>query len=129
MIKLKMRFALCAYVILSIGSIVFYSCVEHDLGTGAQPHPVDCTDVEAISYNDDVKAVITANCLLPDCHGSASGIPNWGNLSELQDHTDEIQRRITLPDTDPDKMPRTGSITQEERETIYCWIEQGAQDN
>ena len=84
---------------------------------------------DTIPVEKSVQKIIMANCLLTDCHGDDPALPNWGNLSVIKDHTDEIQRRITLPDADPEKMPRIGSITEEERHIIYCWIEQGALDN
>lgn len=105
-----------------------HACVDHNLQA---PFTVNCSGVEDISYSNDVVDVINANCAVPGCHDGSPGLPDWTELSNLQNgtHQKEIKRRITLDLADPDKMPRVGSITQEERELIYCWIEQGAKDN
>lgn len=118
-------FALTTFIIIVLFN---YSCVDHDFGA---PFFVDCTDATAYSYELDVSPIIQNNCAVPDCHDGSSSIPDWGVLSNLQDSDNkkEIKRRITLPLTDGDKMPREGSITPEERKAIYCWIEQGALDN
>ena len=119
-------FASVAFVTILLLS---YSCVDHDFGA---PHFVDCSGAKAYSYNLEVNPIITNKCAVPDCHdGSNPDLPDWTVLSNLQnsDNKKEIKRRITLPDTDGDKMPKEGTITQEERQAIYCWIEQGAQDN
>ena len=108
--------------------IINYSCADHNFGA---PFFVDCNGVEAVSYAADVAPIIEQNCAISGCHDGTTDLPNWTDLSNLQntDYNKEIQRRITLPLTDGDKMPAEGSITQEEREAIYCWISQGAQDN
>lgn len=102
-------------------------CVDHNFGSGFTVE-CDANDPE-LSYTSDIVPIISANCLFPGCHGDNDDIPDWSVLANLQARGSEVQRRITLPLTDADKMPREGSITEEEREALYCWIQQGAQDN
>jgi len=108
--------------------ILNYSCADHDFGS---PFFVDCTTAEEYSYVLDVSPVIAENCATAGCHDGSTWLPDWTDINNLQniDHQKEIKRRITLPLTDGEKMPREGSITAVEREKIYCWIEQGAKDN
>ncbi len=117
------RFTLPSFII-SFSVIMITSCVDHNLGS---PFIVECDGNTTVSYTNDVAPIILAKCA--GCHNSSSGLPDWTVLSNLQESGQEVQRRITLPLTDPGKMPRTGSITQAEREAIYCWIEQGAPNN
>lgn len=101
------------------------SCVDHDFGA---PYEVTCDEQSEISYAADVKPIITEKCT--GCHNSNNpGIPDWNVLDNLQANGSEIQRRITLPPTHSEKMPAEGSISDEERQKIFCWIEQGALDN
>lgn len=117
-------------ITLSLFSVALWGalqgCVDHNFG---QPFEVDCSDTETISYSQDVVPIINTKCALSGCHDGLSGIPDWTQLGNLQDRGSEVQRRITLPLTDGSKMPRVGSITEEQRQILYCWIEQGAQDN
>ncbi len=102
------------------------ACVDHNIGSS---FIVSCDNSATISYSANVVPIIQTKCAIEGCHVSGTGLPDWTVLSNLQEKKSEVQRRITLPLTDPDKMPRVGSITQEERQTIYCWIQQGALDN
>lgn len=107
--------------------VILDACVDHDFGS---PFVVDCEGLSEISYTGEVKPIISSNCAISGCHnGDSQDIPNWHLIENLQDRRSEIQRRITLPLTDPAHMPAEGSITDEERQTIYCWIAQGALDN
>ena len=104
--------------------LVAAACVDHNLSSS---FIVECDNATSVSYTTIVSPIIQSKCVT--CHNSSSGLPDWSVLSNLQEKGSEIQRRITLPLTDPKKMPRSGSITQEEREAIYCWIQQGALNN
>jgi hypothetical protein len=115
----------CASIFLLTGA-----CVSHDLGELDSPFVVTCTaEDENISYGGQIDPLIKANCIFDGCHGHDPGIPDWRNHAELESHIDEIQRRITLPLSDPDKMPRGRTITAEDRKTLYCWLENGAPNN
>src|SRR5690348_2512715 len=106
MIKLKKRFILpVSFLLLILVLVTMYACVDDHIG--AQPHPVVCDESTFMHYSDttevkSVEYIVDINCLLSGCHGENPNIPNWSQLDELQDHKEEIQRRITLPDTDPD---------------------------
>src|SRR5688500_117056 len=104
--------------------IVSAACVDHNLSSS---FIVECDNATAVSYANVVATVVQSKCTM--CHNSSTGLPDFSVLENLQERGAEIQRRITLPLTDPEKMPRSGSITQEEREAIYCWIQQGALNN
>jgi hypothetical protein len=121
--KIKSSFYLLAFV---FAFNAMYSCVNHDL---ASPFIVDCTTASAVSYEEDIQTIIINNCALPGCHNGSSSLPNWTDYETLAEHGAEVQRRITLPLSDPDKMPKTGEISPDEREKLYCWIEQGALNN
>lgn len=110
----------------TIALLVFVTaaCVDHNLSSS---FIVECDNATEMSYATVVAPIIETKCVT--CHNSSSGLPDWSVLSNVQENGAEIQRRITLPLTDPGKMPRSGSITQEEREAIYCWIQQGALNN
>jgi hypothetical protein len=51
---------------------------------------------------------------------------DWTIPSTFKDHASEAHRRVQLPNTDSEQMPKEGTITDEEIKTIVCWVEQGA---
>lgn len=75
-----------------------------------------------INYNNDILSILQANCNFSGCH-PANG--NWFDYNTAKGRAAEIKRRITLPDSNPDKMPRTGSLTGQEIADIVCWVDNG----
>ena len=116
-----MKTPLCAWVLLLAAT---QACVYHNLDEPT-PGGVECTTID-VQYAENIVPIINTKCAISGCHDGASGIPNWKVLSNLQEHGAEIQRRTQLPASDPDHMPRVGSLTDSEKKALYCWIENGA---
>ena len=77
------------------------------------------------SYATDVQLIIANSCNVTGCHdGSNSTLPNFSNFSEVQANASMIKSR-----TQSGNMPKTGSLTQEQKDIIACWVDDGAQDN
>ena len=109
--------------------VFLYSCVNHDL-----PKPAidvtDCTSRETISYANHVKTIVDAKCATSGCHNGTLGPDlNWTVLKNLQDHAAEVQDRITRPKGTTGHMPVVGDLTDEQIQTLYCWVAQGAREN
>jgi hypothetical protein len=103
------------------------SCVSHD--TGRQ-----CLSNTTVSFAQQIKPIITSNCAIQGvndgCHNGDNGADlDWRVLGNFQQHSTEVKRRIMLPKSNGDHMPREGVITAEQIQLIVCWVEQGAQDN
>ena len=81
----------------------------------------DCAEV--ISYTQTIRPIIDNNCM--ECHnGEDNSIPNWTTYQEIKSYASKIQE-LTFERI----MPKEGSLTSNEIETIYCWVEQGALNN
>jgi hypothetical protein len=118
----KFLFSLLTLLCLML-MLVFQSCVSHD--TGKQ-----CNTDRIVSFESEIKPIITTNCAIPDCHNGDNGASrNWTELSNLQQKREEVKRRVLLPKSDGQHMPKVGSISDNEIQLIVCWVEQGAQDN
>lgn len=77
------------------------------------------------SYQNEVGPIIMTNCAISGCHNGDNGsITNFTNFGLVQNTADEIKRR-----TQNGSMPQTGSITEEEKALIACWVDEGAKDN
>jgi len=106
---------------------LFQACVNHDIGK-------QCVLNSTVSFSNDIKPIITSNCAIQGqndkCHNGDNGADlNWTVLSNFQQHAQEVKRRIQLPQSNADHMPREGAITDQQIQLIICWVEQGAQDN
>jgi hypothetical protein len=129
MVKLifKQTFVLLSIVV----SLSVQSCVSHDIEA---QEPKLCTSSDIISFKDQIKPIINTKCAIDgvsdDCHDGANGADiNWTVLGNFQNHSHEVKRRINLPASDDDHMPREGELSSEQIQLITCWVEQGAKDN
>ncbi|MFZ6010737.1 MAG: hypothetical protein ACOYXT_10365 [Bacteroidota bacterium] len=103
------------------------SCANNDLEA---PLNIDCTGVATVSFSLQVQPIINSKCAIPECHNGDNGADiNWTVPEKLQAHAAEAKRRIQLPKTDADHMPREGELSFDQIETIVCWATQGAPIN
>jgi hypothetical protein len=95
----------------------------------------ECTDnVEAIvneipvvSFANQVKPIIDADCQVSGCHGSNQNIPDWGSHSNIAAEASAIKARTASKTMPP---PASGrSLTDQEIDLISWWVDQGAPDN
>ncbi len=81
--------------------------------------------INGTSLMDDVMPIITANCAVSGCHDGSSGIISWANKNNVIANAANIRTR-----TGNGTMPPAGrSISDEEIQTIACWVNDGAEDN
>jgi hypothetical protein len=98
------------------------SCVSHDF-------PEYTCSGETISFTDQVRPIITEKCAIPDCHNGDNGPDkNWTNFSLFQNKSAEAKRRVTHRIMPPAESTG-GPLSQEQINTIACWVDQGSQDN
>lgn len=80
-----------------------------------------------VSYNSQVKTIITSNCAISGCHDGSGTSPNLTVFSNVQNSAANIKSR-----TQSGEMPPAGSgktLTQEQKDLIACWVDDGALDN
>ena len=73
-----------------------------------------------ISYKKDIRPIFQQRCI--QCH--SSGPLNWMEYNNAFKYKDQIKRRVW----DYRSMPPGGFITEEEREKIRDWVNQGAKE-
>lgn len=116
--KIKINFCLIA-IIFSIMSCTSVS--QEDL-----IEPIILPNL--VTYNDDVKPIISSNCIT--CHNSgpnAFGPFPLETYDEVKDKAENgaLLVRIQLPDGDPAIMPATGKMPQNLIDVIVAWAEDG----
>ena len=86
---------------------------------------VEVDVASGVSFEDQVRPLINANCTLANCHnGSNSSLPNFSTFGPVQSRAADIKSR-----TQSGNMPATGSLTADEKAIIACWVDDGALDN
>lgn len=93
--------------------------------------PYEC-DTTIISFQNDVQPLIETHCYVGGsaigCHGS--WILSWDGIAD-HEYFEEIELRVLIQRD----MPPPGNrfdipyMSYEELNKIYCWYQQGAQDN
>lgn len=77
------------------------------------------------SYDLQVKDIIMTNCAITGCHNGDNGASrNWTVFSNVQNKASIIKEK-----TQNGSMPIGGSLTEEEKALIACWVDDGALDN
>jgi hypothetical protein len=115
-------FTVCILIALGVES-----CVSHDLEPA---FTVDCNGFNTVSFANDIQPILQANCAIPDCHNGDNGAAiDWRDADKFKAHAEEAKRRVALPKTHGDHMPRVGEITDAQISSIVCWAEQGAPIN
>jgi hypothetical protein len=121
---MKIKLLACA---IGLSAIAFQSCEYNDL---PEPIPVIEGCPDPISFANDVNPIINNSCALSGCHNGDNGADkNWTVFSNFQTKRENVKDRITRPPGTPGHMPAAGSITQEEIQTIVCWVDQGGINN
>jgi hypothetical protein len=87
---------------------------------------VDCSGT-SISFASDVYPIVQSSCTTDsDCHGSGSNEGPGELLTYDQIYVNRTDIRTAVSSGE---MPKEGSLTTEEKNTILCWIENGASNN
>ncbi len=79
--------------------------------------------LSGVSWENDIKAIIDANCAVPSCHGGTQS-PDFRELSNVQSNATNIKTR-----TGNGTMPPVGSLPAEMIQAIACWVDDGAPNN
>jgi len=99
----------------------------------------DLTGVPEVSYTNDVKRIMSANCNFEGCHGGGGhnkgsletyeGVMSFGGVKAGDAHGSKLYRLIT--GRSGPKMPPSGynEVSNADIKTLYIWIEQCAKNN
>ena len=119
-----------SFFVLTLLIVIIQSCEDHKL---PEPGAIDCDGFKTVSFDLDIQPIIESNCAIVGdggCHNGGNGPDlDWRVFSNFQAHSAEVKRRVQLPVTAADHMPRIGSITEEQIKLLVCWVTQGANDN
>lgn len=92
----------------------------------------DCTssatttvdEIVAVSYADQIRPIIDADCQKSPCHGTNGGIPSWETYDDVKAGAARIKAR-----TGNKTMPPAGPLSDANIKLIADWVDQGAEEN
>jgi hypothetical protein len=114
-------------IILFLVGVAFVqkSCVSHDF-----PTYVPCDNSVIVSFENDVRPIIQTKCAIEGCHNGGTTLPNWNDFSTFQDHArNGSVKNFVIHRIMPRAESTQGPLSQDQINTIACWIDQGAIDN
>lgn len=97
--------------------------------TSQEPEPSSLCDTVIPTYVFTVKRIFDAACAISGCHMAGAGIGDYTKYSTIgadKDSLGKIWNRVVNLKNMP---PTYNAITQAERDSIECWINNGAPEN
>lgn len=76
-----------------------------------------------VSFEKDVKSIISTNCAITGCHNGTQ-FPDLRSFQITQEYAPLIKVQVVSRG-----MPLEGALSQEEINTIVCWVDDGAPAN
>lgn len=84
----------------------------------------DVKILSGVSYETQIKPILQTNCIKSGCHDGGNSLPNWGNLATVQSNASNIKTKVLNG-----SMPKDGTLTQQQKDLIACWVDDGAPGN
>ncbi|MBT1703646.1 hypothetical protein [Chryseosolibacter indicus] len=118
-LKISITAAIVVLVILTAGS-----CSNDDL---EKMEDKTCSD--EISYASDVNTIVQTKCAVSGCHnGSLGPQRDWTNFGTFQSRAQAVKQSVVTRQMPPAGSP-VGQLTDDQIQTISCWVDQGAKNN
>ncbi|WP_185094419.1 c-type cytochrome [Marivirga tractuosa] len=101
-----------------------YTIVARD-ANGCEAEISGIEILSGISFNNDIKAIISANCAISGCHNGTQS-PNFTIDNNIIQNASRIKTR-----TGNGSMPPAGrpDLSNDEIQAIACWVDDGALNN
>lgn len=80
-----------------------------------------------VTYSAVIKPIINTKCAIAGCHVSTFASANYTSYAGVKEKVDNgsFNNRVFVKGD----MPLSGSLSDDERKKIKCWLEAGAPDN
>jgi len=117
-----MRKAYAVIAVLILQSIIIVACSKG----GNAPDPTVCDGVTNKNFANDVNPIIQTFCNQAACHdpGSSNGPGQLTNYTEIFNARLAIRGQVQAG-----LMPQNTTLTTAQKNTIICWIDNGAPNN
>ena len=87
---------------------------------------IDCNSIQS-TYSSDIFPLVSAKCNSSGCHSAGSSRGDFTTYQGLKVKADNgsLEKSVLL---DKD-MPPSGALSQDERNKIKCWLNNGSPNN
>ena len=94
-------------------------------GGGGGTYTPNCTGA-AIQFSANVAPIIASSCAIAGCHaaGSGNGPGQLTTYAEINAAKTQIRAAVLSG-----SMPKSGTLTSAQKNSIICWIDAGAANN
>ena len=86
-------------------------------------------DKDPCKYSTKVKPVIAAKCAIPGCHGAGSKIADFTIDSVVKSKADNSRMRSMVFELNIMQPQSAATRTDQEKEILKCWLDNGAAQN
>jgi len=126
--KTKKTRAVCSALFILFLVATLHSCVDH---TFPEVEVDECGGT--VSFDIDIEPIIDSKCAIVGdggCHNGGNGASlDWRVFSNFKGKASSVKDRITRAPGSDGKMPKIGTLTNDQIQLIVCWVDQGAKDN
>lgn len=90
-----------------------------------EPQPTPCKP----TYNAGIKTIVDTKCALSGCHNGSVPLPNFKTYPELKARVDNGKVKSFVFDLKIMPPANETQLTNEEKELLQCWLDNGAPEN
>lgn len=109
-----------------VSTILFFNCSSDSNETISQPDP---DPSNTVTYNSTIKSIMSANCT--SCHGNPTTNSAPMSLTTYSEVKSAVQNRglINSINNATNPMPKSGLMSQTNRELVQKWVDDGLLEN
>ncbi len=108
------------WLLFSLVAITFCACLNN-VEEPLEENPIE-DFCKTRSFSTHVKTIIDANCI--QCHGQGGNFPNLTSYNSISSNAISIKAEVVSR-----RMPQGTSLSNEDIQTISCWVDEGALNN
>ena len=119
-------------ILILCSALFIVACKKSSSGTGGStggggstPFTPDCNGA-AIQFSANVAPIISSSCAISSCHAAGSSNGPGPLTTYAQISAAKVQIRAAIISG---AMPKSGTITAAQKNSIICWIDAGALNN
>ena len=101
-----------------------YTVTVEDANTCKHTVMETVEEIPAVSYINQIRPILDANCQLSPCHGTNGNIPTYATYNDVKAKADRIKIR-----TGDKTMPPNSPLSDDNIKLIADWVDQGAPEN
>jgi len=125
-IIMNIQIKISIFVIFTLLVTGLISCSKNNAGNGSGTGSVDCSTVADKAFAANVNPIIQSSCAINGCHanGSFNGPGALTTYNQISTAGSNIRSAVSSG-----RMPKSGSLTTAQKNSIICWIDSGAPNN